>query len=72
MTLSYTYGPICTCGSITTWQTYPYPCPVHGYSTYRTYPSTRTITWTSVTRVCQGRHCAHDAKCNRYYAINGA
>jgi hypothetical protein len=65
MTLGY--YPRCTCG-VAQWTTAPVPCPMHGYYV-QTFPAT-SFTW-SIYRACQGRHCAHDVKCNKGYLING-
>ena len=63
--MTYIFGPVCTCGNPQPWTGYGYPCPLHGYRTYT------TATWTSITRVCEGRHCAHDVQCNRFVTWNG-
>jgi hypothetical protein len=45
-------------------------CGTEGCGSHR-YWSTTAPTRVSLTRVCQGRHCAHTNECNRFIAWNG-
>ena len=55
----------CTCYRPWNSVTPPPSCPVH---------TPRGWTWTTsvrTTRVCTGRHCAHDLHCNKSVSFNG-
>jgi hypothetical protein len=72
--MTINYGPQCTCGQ-PYWSTVPMPCPVHArtywYVTPPRYYNPNPFT-TTIYRVCQGRHCAHEAQCNKSVTWNGA
>lgn len=58
--MSYTYYTGCSCYGQ---QWYRPTCPVH--------PTVQTSITFSTYRVCAGRHCAHDAQCNKFFTRNG-